>query len=65
MRKLCQQDRTVLLVSHALGTVKQLCDKAIWLDGGELKMWDDADKVVDAYTEFLEEAQDAITMEDV
>ena len=54
-----------LLVSHALGTVKQLCDKAIWLDHGELQMWDDADKVVDAYTDFLEEAQDAVTMEDV
>ncbi len=65
MRQLCRQDRTVLLVSHALGTVKQLCDKAIWLDQGELQMWDDADKVVDAYTEFLEETQDAMTMEDV
>jgi ABC-type polysaccharide/polyol phosphate transport system ATPase subunit len=65
MRQLCRQDRTVLLVSHALGTVKALCDKAIWLDHGELQMWDDVDKVVDAYTEFLEEAQDAVTMEDV
>lgn len=65
MRKLVSQDRTVILVSHALGTVKQLCDKAIWLDGGRLQMWDDADKVVDAYTDFLEEAQDSVTMEDV
>jgi ABC-type polysaccharide/polyol phosphate transport system ATPase subunit len=65
MRQLCRQDRTVVLVSHALGTVKQLCDKAIWLDHGELKMWDDAEAVVDAYTEFLGEQQDAVTLEDV
>lgn len=65
MRKLVRQDRTVILVSHALGTVKDLCDKAVWLDQGELKMWDDAERVVDAYTEFLEEAQDSVTMEDV
>ena len=65
MRQLCRQDRTVVLVSHALGTVKDLCDKAIWLDHGELKMWDDAPKVVDAYTDFLGEQQDAVTLEDV
>jgi ABC-type polysaccharide/polyol phosphate transport system ATPase subunit len=65
MRQLCEQDRTVVLVSHALGTIKQLCDKAIWLDHGVLKMWDDTDAVVDAYTEFLGEQQDAVTLEDV
>ena len=65
MRQLCRQDRTVILVSHALGTVKDLCDQVIWLDGGVLKMWDDAEKVVNAYTEFLEVSQDAVSMEDV
>jgi ABC-type polysaccharide/polyol phosphate transport system ATPase subunit len=65
MRQLCKQDRTVILVSHALGTVQDLADKAIWLDRGELKMWDDADTVVDAYTEFLGVAQDNVSMEDV
>jgi ABC-type polysaccharide/polyol phosphate transport system ATPase subunit len=65
MRQLCRQDRTVVLVSHALGTVKQLCDQAIWLDHGVLKMWDEAEAVVDAYTDFLGEQQDAVTLEDV
>jgi ABC-type polysaccharide/polyol phosphate transport system ATPase subunit len=65
MEELCAQDRTVVLVSHALGTIKDLCDQAIWLDKGVLKMWDDADTVVDAYTEFLEVGQDAVTLEDV
>jgi teichoic acid transport system ATP-binding protein len=65
MEELCRQDRTVLLVSHALGTIKDLCDQAIWLDHGHLRMVDDADSVVDAYTEFLEVGQDAMTLEDV
>ncbi len=65
MRQLCRQDRTVLLVSHALGTVKALCDKAIWLDHGVMRMWDEPEAVVDAYTEFLEVGQDAVTLEDV
>jgi len=65
MRELCSEDRTIMLVSHALGSIKELCDSAIWMHGGELRMWDEPDAVVDAYTEFLEVGEDAFTMEDV
>src|SRR5918992_898382 len=65
MRRLCKQDRTIVLVSHALGSIKELCDSAIWMHKGELRMWDDPDSVIDAYTEFLEVGEDAFTMEDV
>ena len=65
MRELCGEDRTVILVSHALGTIKELSDQAIWMHKGELRMWDDPESVVSAYTEFLEVKQDAVTLEDV
>jgi len=65
MRELCGENRTILLVSHALGSIKDLCDQAIWIHKGELRMWDEPDSVVDAYTEFLEVGEDAFTMEDV
>ena len=65
MRELCGENRTILLVSHALGSIKDLCDQAIWIHKGELRMWDDPEAVVDAYTEFLEVGEDAFTMEDV
>ena len=65
MRELCSENRTILLVSHALGSIKELCDQAIWMHKGELRMWDEPDAVVDAYTEFLEVGEDAFTMEDV
>ena len=65
MRELCSENRTILLVSHALGSIKELCDQAIWIHKGELRMWDDPESVVDAYTEFLEVGEDAFTMEDV
>ena len=35
------------------------------MDHGVLRMWDEPDAVVDAYTEFLEVGQDAVTLEDV
>jgi len=65
MRELVEHARTIVLVSHALGTVRELCDQAIWLDHGVLRMWDEPDAVIDAYTEFLEVGQDAVTLEDV
>jgi teichoic acid transport system ATP-binding protein len=65
MRELIGQDRTILLVSHALGSIEELCDAAIWIDKGELRMWDAPDAVIDAYAEFLGVKEDAVTMEDV
>ena len=65
MRELCSEDRTVVLVSHALGTIQELADQAIWMDKGRLRMWDEPDAVVNAYTEFLEVGQDAVALEDM
>ena len=65
MRELCSEDRTVILVSHALGTIQDLSDHAIWMHQGEMRMWDDPESVVSAYTEFLEVEQNAVTLEDV
>jgi ABC-type polysaccharide/polyol phosphate transport system ATPase subunit len=70
MRQLCQEDRTILLVSHALGTIEKLCDDCIWMHEGRLRMWDEPSAVVEAYTEFLGvrdevEERDPVTMEDV
>src|SRR5919198_360259 len=41
MRQLCQEDHTILLVSHALGTIEKLCDECVWMHKGELRMWDE------------------------
>jgi ABC-type polysaccharide/polyol phosphate transport system ATPase subunit len=65
MRELCGQARTIVLVSHALGSIRELCDQAIWLHKGELRMCDEPDPVIDAYTTFLEVGEDAFTLEDV
>jgi len=66
MRQLCRQDRTIVLVSHALGSIEQLCDSVIWMHEGELKMWDEPHAVVAAYTKFLDVGDaDPVAMEDV
>jgi ABC-type polysaccharide/polyol phosphate transport system ATPase subunit len=65
MRELCGQDRTILLVSHALGSIEELCDQALWIHKGELRLQDEPERVVKTYTHFLNVKEDAFTMEDV
>jgi ABC-2 type transport system ATP-binding protein/lipopolysaccharide transport system ATP-binding protein len=47
--ELRKRGTTIILVSHALGLVKELCDRAIWLDHGVVRELGPARDVVDAY----------------
>jgi len=40
---------TVLFVSHSTSQVKEICNKAVWLDHGHMKMFGDSETVCDAY----------------
>lgn len=44
-------DKTVVMVSHNEETIKQFCDRVIWLESGEIKKVGDAESVVKAYLE--------------
>ena len=65
MAELVNKSSTMLLVSHALGTVKDMCDEVIWLDHGKFMMRGAPDKVVDAYTRFLEVGLTPEVLEDI
>jgi ABC-type polysaccharide/polyol phosphate transport system ATPase subunit len=66
MRELCAQAKTILLVSHAMGSITDLCDRALWMHRGELRMAGAPDEVVSEYTRFLGvRGDDATTLEDV
>ncbi len=56
IRSLINSGITVLLVSHSVGQIRELCNKAIWIDNGELKMMGEVNKVCDAYVEAANEA---------
>jgi lipopolysaccharide transport system ATP-binding protein len=44
-----QQGVTICLVSHGLGSVRQLCSRAIWLDDGIVRAAGDVDDTISAY----------------
>ena len=49
IRSMMQDGVTVLLVSHSIGQIREICDKCIWIENGHLIMEGDANEVCDAY----------------
>ena len=48
--ELREAGKTIVLVSHGMVAVHNLCDRVAWLDEGRVKMIDTAARVVDEYT---------------
>ena len=49
LEELKKSDKTIVIVSHSLGSVKKLCDRAIWLYNGEVRMDGKTNEVIDEY----------------
>jgi len=49
LEELKNSDKTIVIVSHSLSSVKKLCNRAIWLNKGEVKMDGKTDEVIDEY----------------
>jgi ABC-2 type transport system ATP-binding protein len=51
--------RTLVLVTHDTSSVRHFCDRAIWLDHGQIKAEGKPSDVIDEYTETMLEAEEA------
>ena len=49
IRELCRRGATVVVVSHALESIREMCDRVIWVHEGEIAGDGDPDQVVEAY----------------
>ena len=45
--------RTVVIVSHALDTLSELCDRVMWMNDGKIEMIGDTKEVIAKYREFM------------
>ncbi|MCW2523654.1 MAG: transporter related [Frankiales bacterium] len=43
--------KTVVIVSHAMGSLRSMCDQAVWLEHGKVVQAGDATELVDAYVD--------------
>lgn len=49
MKGMLEEGTTLLYVSHTMKTVQELCDHALWLEKGTVKMSGEAGPICDAY----------------
>ncbi|MBQ9952804.1 MAG: ABC transporter ATP-binding protein [Clostridia bacterium] len=47
------KNRTVLIVSHSISTLRKLCTKMLWLHDGKIKMLGDTNEVLTAYEQYM------------
>jgi lipopolysaccharide transport system ATP-binding protein len=59
MKEIAAQGRTVIVVSHSLGAIVEMCERCLWFDQGSLVMDGPAAAVTKAYENAVEQADEA------
>jgi lipopolysaccharide transport system ATP-binding protein len=59
IREICESGATVLFVTHSEGLVADLCDSAIWIEGGRIMIHGPAEPVAKAYIHSVWEIEKA------
>jgi ABC-type polysaccharide/polyol phosphate transport system ATPase subunit len=65
MAEIMETARAMFLVSHSLGSIKDLCNDCLWMHKGRLMMRGQPEEVAEAYMNFLQVGQSAITQEEL
>jgi len=65
IKELRTSDRALILVSHALATIEDICNEVVWLDHGKLMARGKPAEVIAAYREFVDARKSASSDEDV
>ena len=65
MAELRDSARAMFLVSHGLGSIKEMCTEALWLDKGTLMMHGEPREVIRAYMRHVKVKRSASSMEDI
>jgi len=53
MKEKIRSHKTVVLVTHAAGTIRELCDRAVWIEQGESRAEGPAKAVMNEYEAFI------------
>lgn len=64
IQSLATQAKTLIVVSHALGTIQELCTDVVWLNHGELVARGEPNRITQAYTDFLHVGDISVVLED-
>ncbi|MSX65051.1 MAG: ATP-binding cassette domain-containing protein [Actinobacteria bacterium] len=65
IKELRSDDRALILVSHAMATLRDVCNDVVWIHKGKVIQRGEPNIVIDAYQEFLQVGKSAAIDEDV
>ena len=55
MEEFKESGKTIFFVSHSLSQVKSFCNKALWIEGGELRAYGEIDAIANQYDEYIKD----------
>lgn len=65
IKELRTEDRALILVSHALATIEDVCNEVIWLHKGKVMARGEPEQIINQYREFMQVKRSASSDEDV
>jgi len=63
MNEFKAKGKTIFFISHSIGQVKKFCQKALWLEAGEVRAYGTIQEIIPQYEKFLKEFK-AMSKED-
>ncbi|MEK4201543.1 teichoic acids export ABC transporter ATP-binding subunit TagH [Cytobacillus sp. FSL K6-0265] len=55
MNEFKQKGKTIFFISHSIAQVKKFCDKALWLEAGEVRDYGTIGEIIPKYEKFLKD----------
>ncbi len=59
IREICARGKIVILVSHSMQSIRDICNRCLWIDQGQIVMDDSPEKVTNAYIDAVRCADEA------
>ena len=53
LKEIKAQGTTIVIVSHSLGQIEEICERSIWIDGGRIRAEGEPEKVHAEYLEYM------------
>lgn len=59
MKEICDKGKILILVSHGMKTICNMCNRCIWMDSGRIRMDGDPEAVAEVYEEHVRRLDEA------
>lgn len=63
IKEICNKGKIVILVSHGMSTIVEMCNRCLWMDNGHIVMDGSPATVTNAYLEAVRKADEAALLE--